>query len=100
MRCRSSLLSHAFTGHTFRHPHSTSRMSLSLANRATVALLVFGAAVPVAAQQPRAVTADDYARAERFLAPWTMPLVSGAGVRPAWLANDRFWYRTTNAGGS
>ena len=24
----------------------------------------------------------------------------GAAVRPTWLPNDRFWYRTTTAGGS
>ena len=75
-------------------------MPSSLANRVAVALLLVGTAAPLVAQQPRAVTADDYARAEQFLAPWTMPLVYGSGVRPTWLANDRFWYRTTTPTGS
>lgn len=57
------------------------------------------AAVPAAAQQPRALTADDYARAERFLGYNTSPLVSGATVRATWLAADRFWYLNTTADG-
>jgi hypothetical protein len=75
-------------------------MPSSLANRATVALLLLGTAVPLVAQQPRVVTADDYTRAEKFLAPWTMPLVYGTGVRPTWLSSDRFWYRTTTPAGA
>jgi len=51
------------------------------------------AAAPVAAQQPRALTADDYARAERFMGYNTTPLVFGGAVRATWLAGDRFWYR-------
>jgi dipeptidyl-peptidase-4 len=58
-----------------------------------------GAAAPAAAQQPRALTADDYARAERFMGYNTTPLVSGAAVRPAWIAADRFWYRNAIPGG-
>jgi dipeptidyl-peptidase 4 len=76
-------------------------MPSSLARRAAVALFVAGiVASPLAAQQPRTVTADDYARAERFLGPWTSQLVFGTGVRPSWLPNDRFWYRTTTPAGS
>ena len=56
--------------------------------------------ITAGAQQPRLLTAADYGRAERALAPTTTPLVYGASVRPVWLANDRFWYRTTTAGGS
>ena len=41
--------------------------------------------------------ADDYARAERFLAAGTMPLVAGMTVRPNWLPDGRFWYRATRA---
>jgi dipeptidyl aminopeptidase/acylaminoacyl peptidase len=51
------------------------------------------AAAPVAAQQPRALTAADYARAERFMGYNTTPLVYGGAVRATWLAGDRFWYR-------
>jgi dipeptidyl aminopeptidase/acylaminoacyl peptidase len=54
---------------------------------------------PAMAQTPRAVTATDYALAERFMGYNTNPLVFGAGVRPAWLKGDRFWYRSTSQRG-
>ncbi len=57
-------------------------------------------AAPAIAQQPRQLTAQDYARAERFLGANAAPLVSGIGVRPTWLADGRFWYRTTVPTGS
>jgi dipeptidyl aminopeptidase/acylaminoacyl peptidase len=63
---------------------------------ATLAALV---PLPAAAQQPRALTAADYARAERFMAYNTAPLVSGGAARPTWLAGDRFWYRNQVARG-
>lgn len=52
------------------------------------------------AQQPRQLTADDYAKAERYLGNTTATLVSGTNVRPQWLADGRFWYRTTAPNGS
>jgi dipeptidyl aminopeptidase/acylaminoacyl peptidase len=59
---------------------------------------------PVLAQQAesvrRVLTADDYARAERFMGYNTQPLVFRNAVRPTWLANDRFWYRNTVPGGA
>ena len=58
------------------------------------------AAAPAAAQTPRALSADDYARAERFMAYNTTPLVFGGGVRAAWLPGDRFWYRNAIPEGS
>jgi dipeptidyl-peptidase-4 len=58
----------------------------------------------VAGQQrtdaPRVLTAADYARAERFMAYNTTPLVLHSGVRATWLPDDRFWYRTTTERGS
>jgi len=52
---------------------------------------------PAASQQaaPTALTADDYARAARFLGQQTNPLVFGATVQPNWLENGRFWYRNS-----
>lgn len=47
-----------------------------------------------------ALTADDYAHAERFMTYNTTPLVLHAGVRPRWVSNERFWYRTTTEKGS
>jgi dipeptidyl-peptidase-4 len=76
----------------------------------TVRLLVAGAiaasalAVPLAAQQlcsaARALTAADYARAEKFMTWNTTPLVYHSGVRPTWMDGDRFWYRVPTATGS
>ncbi len=81
---------------------------LALASCA-LALAPAGTATPAAAQQPAAeraapartlqpyapqqLTAADYARAEKFLAQNTNPLVLHGAVRPAWLADGRFWYR-------
>jgi dipeptidyl aminopeptidase/acylaminoacyl peptidase len=58
-------------------------------------------ATPAVGQEarPAALTADDYARAERFLAQHTTPLVSGVPGRPTWLPDGRFWYRVTVEGG-
>ena len=53
-----------------------------------------------AAQQLPALTAQDYARAERFLSYNTQALVDGSAGQPHWLANDRFWYRVLTAQGS
>lgn len=55
-------------------------------------------AAPTAAQEPyvpEAVTAEDYARAERFLRGATRDLVHGMDVSPNWLESGRFWYRST-----
>jgi dipeptidyl aminopeptidase/acylaminoacyl peptidase len=41
----------------------------------------------------RALTADDYARAEKFMSYHTGSLVLNLGIRPVWLPGDRFWYR-------
>jgi dipeptidyl aminopeptidase/acylaminoacyl peptidase len=56
-------------------------------------------AVP-AFSQTRALTADDYARAEKFMGYNANPLVLHSGVRPTWLPNDRFWYRITTENGT
>ena len=64
----------------------------------SIALLLLAA--PLAAQQPRQLTTADYARAERALGANTVPLVTGLGVRPTWLPDGRFWYRTTVPTGS
>jgi dipeptidyl-peptidase 4 len=63
-------------------------------------VLSLALAVPLTAQSPRALTADDYARAERFLAPAAAPLVTGVAGRPTWLPDGRFWYRATTANGA
>ncbi len=64
----------------------------------TLALL----STPLVAQSPtpRQLTADDYGRAERFLAANATPLVSGIAGRPTWLADGRFWYRVSGPTGN
>ena len=52
-----------------------------------------------AAQRP-ALTADDYARAEKMLSYNTEPLVDRNGVTPRWLPDGRFWYRALTPTGS
>ncbi|MBT9393641.1 S9 family peptidase [Hymenobacter sp. NST-14] len=66
----------------------------------TLAAAVLLAPAGAAAQARPALTAPDYARAERFLGYNTQPLVDGSAGPPNWLANDRFWYRVLTARGS
>ncbi len=63
------------------------------------AVAVFAPAL-LAAQQPRRVTAADYAHAERSLNFYTDPLVVGGYVSPNWMAGDQFWYREATPGGA
>jgi dipeptidyl aminopeptidase/acylaminoacyl peptidase len=64
------------------------------------ALVLAGAVLrPAFAQDRQAVTAADYARAEKFLAPAVNPLVIGGTVMPTWLPDERFTYRSALADG-
>src|SRR4029434_843117 len=47
-----------------------------------------------------ALTADDYARAEKFMNYNTAPLALRTGVRPTWIADERFWYRVATENGN
>src|ERR1017187_3167358 len=62
--------------------------------------LALGAAALPGLAQTRIVTADDYSRAEKFMGGGMGALVYRSGVRPLWLADERFWYRNTTAEGS
>jgi dipeptidyl-peptidase 4 len=66
----------------------------------SILIVVVAGGLSAPAQQPRALTAADYARAERFLAPAVAPLVVGGGVSPTWLPDERFWYRSTTTAGT
>src|SRR4051812_2378233 len=46
-----------------------------------------------------ALTAADYARAERFMTYNTTPLMLHGSVHATWLPEDRFWYRTRSEAG-
>ena len=65
----------------------------------TAFILVFAASA-VFTQTPPALTAADYARAEKMLSYNTAPLVDRSGVRPTFLPDGRFWYRVLTATGS
>ncbi|MGJ5817808.1 DPP IV N-terminal domain-containing protein [Paludibaculum fermentans] len=54
---------------------------------------------PAPAQVP-ALTAADYARAEKMMNYNTTPLVFHANVRATWAGNDKFWYRDVRPDGS
>jgi dipeptidyl aminopeptidase/acylaminoacyl peptidase len=78
------------------HPFSVVTVVLFVAALAAVATT---SAQERPANAPPAPTAEDYARAERFLAPAVSPLVVGGSVSPSWLQDERFTYRSTTADG-
>lgn len=64
-------------------------------HRRFIAFLML-ATTSIAAQQPyqpKSVTADDYARAEKKLGASLTALATGGTVQATWLPDDRFWYR-------
>lgn len=70
--------------------------------RSFARLLVFiliGTSVALA-QSPRALTAADYDRATRMLAPNLAGLVVGGTADATWLPDGRFWYRRTTLTGT
>jgi len=68
----------------------------TLRTAAALALLLAG----TAGAQTRALTADDYARAEKFLNYNTNRLVLHVAAQPTWVGDDRLWYRTTTENGT
>jgi dipeptidyl aminopeptidase/acylaminoacyl peptidase len=68
-------------------------------NKFSLLAASFAFVTAVNAQAPQLTTAD-YVRAESFLTYNTEPLIDHNGVRPEWLAGDKFWYRTLTANGS
>jgi dipeptidyl aminopeptidase/acylaminoacyl peptidase len=55
---------------------------------------------PLLAQPRPALTAADYARAEKFLAANVQGLVVGGSVTPNWLPDGRFWFRNQTLNGA
>lgn len=68
--------------------------------RSVVILFPTFSALLLAQKAGPVLTSADYAQAERFMTYNTAPLVFRSGVRPAWLAGDRFWYRVTTPEGA
>ncbi len=62
-------------------------------------ILIAVSANALEAQQP-ALTAADYARAERFLRDNVVSLAFGVGVQPVWISGGRFGYRNRTRSGS
>ncbi len=62
-------------------------------------LAILSAAPLAAQQQPPKVTAADYARAEKFLAPNLRGDVVGGRVEAHWLRGGRFWYLSVRPSG-
>jgi dipeptidyl-peptidase-4 len=71
---------------------------VSYMNRICLGMAVL--ACVATAQQKPALTAADYARAEKMMGYNTNQLVLRGTVRPSWLPDERFWYRITTADGS
>ena len=68
--------------------------------RNAAVLIAFAVLAPaLSAQEARQLTADDYARAERFLGVNTAPLVRGVVSTPSWLEGGRLSYRVTTPEG-
>jgi hypothetical protein len=65
----------------------------------TVVLACAAGAALLAQAPTAAVTAADYARAEKFLAAGVNPLVVGGSASATWLPDERFTYRSTAADG-
>jgi hypothetical protein len=75
------------------------RINVTILHRVSI-ILVAARVIPGFAQAPPALTASDYARAEKFMGYNVTPLVDHGSVRPNWLPGDRFWYRDTTAQGT
>jgi dipeptidyl aminopeptidase/acylaminoacyl peptidase len=76
--------------------------AVSWFGRVKIAYCVFLAsclAFTTAVAQQKALTATDYARAEKFMGYNTNPLVDHS-ITPTWLPDGRFWYRDSSGNGS
>ncbi|MGI4020524.1 MAG: DPP IV N-terminal domain-containing protein [Janthinobacterium lividum] len=69
-------------------------------NKFLLAALPFTLALTAYGQQRNALTEKDYERAERLMSYNTEPFVDHGSVRPNWLPDNRFWYRTLTSQGS
>jgi dipeptidyl-peptidase 4 len=72
----------------------------TFASLGVLALMPGALQAQAAATKPYQFTIEDYARAERTLAPTMFPLVSGTAAQTTWLPDGRFWYRATTPTGS
>ena len=76
------------------------RLARALLLVAPAALALPAARAQQSTPPARILTTADYARAERWMPYYTVPLVSGGVRNPTWLADGRLWYRTTTTAGT
>ena len=74
-------------------------MNVTLRTVKLFSVFLFAAAL-LGLAQTRTLTTSDYEHAEKFMGYNTHPLVYHAGVRPTWLSDEHFWYRTTTEEGA
>ncbi|MFD2147433.1 hypothetical protein [Mucilaginibacter antarcticus] len=69
-------------------------------NKFLLTAIPFALALTAQAQQGKVFTAADYQRAESAMAYANEPLVERKNIRPTWLPDERYYYRTTAAEGN
>ncbi|HEY0426265.1 MAG TPA: DPP IV N-terminal domain-containing protein [Pyrinomonadaceae bacterium] len=69
-------------------------------SKLVIPVFIFAFVAAALAQNTVSLTADDYARAEKFMGYNTSQLIDHGSVRANWLADERFWYRTLTPQGS
>jgi len=69
-------------------------------NKFLLTIIPFAMAISANAQQGAALTTKDYERAESAMGAGADLVDRNVGIRPNWLADDRFWYRTPVAEGN
>ncbi|MBT2143852.1 MULTISPECIES: DPP IV N-terminal domain-containing protein [unclassified Rhodanobacter] len=74
-------------------------MGLKISSSRVLGALVMGTLSAGVAAQGRTLSADDYARAERFMSYNTAPLVDHTVQKVDWLDDGHFWYVDHDAGG-
>jgi dipeptidyl aminopeptidase/acylaminoacyl peptidase len=74
-------------------------MGLMIGSSRVLGALVLGALSGGVAAQGHTLSAEDYARAERFAIYNTMPLVDHAVQKVDWLDDGHFWYRDHDSNG-
>jgi dipeptidyl aminopeptidase/acylaminoacyl peptidase len=69
-------------------------------NKFLLTAIPLALALTTHAQQGKVFTAQDYARAEGAMTYNLEPLTERTGIRPTWLPDDRYYYRTSAAEGN
>jgi dienelactone hydrolase len=65
-------------------------------NKLFLTVIPIALAITANAQQVRTLTTKDYERAENALAASLQPMIEHTGIKPTWLADDRFYYKEGN----